>query len=85
MTQSDADHEFDEAFDTGYACGYADGLERLRQRDEQIRRLAEAAEAAQRGEPDDLMRLAEQAGVTPPADGDGEQLVDELEAWLRDQ
>lgn len=33
----------------------------------------------------DPLAVAEAVGVTPLADVDGEQLVDELERWLREQ
>ena len=36
-------------------------------------------------EGDDLLDVADEAGVTPLADVDPDQLVDALEAWLREQ
>ncbi|MFI6068234.1 hypothetical protein ACIA47_23610 [Micromonospora sp. NPDC051227] len=90
-----ADKQVDDVFDIGYAAGYADAQERTRQRDEQITRLASAADAAANGDPslleelsrqaagDDLLDVADAAGATPLAHVDGGQLVDELEAWLR--
>ncbi|MDG4809955.1 hypothetical protein O7634_24655 [Micromonospora sp. WMMD1120] len=84
-----------EGFDLGMKVGEAEERRRHQQRDEQIARLARAAEAAQDGDPslleemireqsgDDLLDVAKAAGATPLADVDGGQLVDEVEAWLR--
>lgn len=64
---------------------------------ERVRRLADAVEeggdvvrrlAEEWGIPygdDGLMDVADAAGVTPLADVDGGQLVDELQRWLREQ
>ncbi|MEU6204423.1 hypothetical protein ABZ814_12645 [Micromonospora musae] len=85
--------ERDGAYELGYEAGQADERERY----EQISRLARAADAAANGDDslmdelvreaasDDLTAVADVAGVTPPADVDGARLVNELEAWLRDQ
>lgn len=87
------------AFDTGYEAGQLDERKRHEQRMEQLRRLAEAAEAARQGDPgpladlgrqagvgDDLLEVADAAGVTDANESvDGGQLVDDLERWLREQ
>ncbi|WP_187398886.1 hypothetical protein [Micromonospora sp. WP24] len=99
MRRLHTDREIDAAFDTGYQAGRADEAERHRERDEQITRLARAADAAENGDYSLLDEFAREHGVTPPGDGflevadaagvtplpdvDGGQLVDELEAWLR--
>ncbi|MFI2270692.1 hypothetical protein [Micromonospora aurantiaca (nom. illeg.)] len=86
------------AFDVGYEQGRRE-CERILG---QVRRLAEAAEAARQGdrslmdelareqgsEPapgDDLLDVAEAAGVTPLREVDADQLLDDLERWLREQ
>ncbi|WP_319463462.1 hypothetical protein [Micromonospora sp. RTP1Z1] len=75
------DRELNKTFDTGYATGYADGLERCRQRDEQLRRLAEACEQG----PDAVTALAREVGVMPADEVDGDQMLADLERWLREQ
>ncbi|RZU75247.1 hypothetical protein EV384_3779 [Micromonospora kangleipakensis] len=72
-----SDKELDTTFDTGYA----DGLERCRQRDEQLRRLAEASEEG----PDAVTALAREVGVMPADEVDGDQMLADLERWLREQ
>ena len=91
------DRDLDANFDVGYATGYADGIERLRQRDEGLRRLMDAIRASENGDPepleelsrqaagDDLLDVANAAGATPLEVADPGQLVDELERWLRGQ
>lgn len=84
---------------SGYQAGQADPTtDDQRDQYEQLRRLDEAADAAEHGdtslldaflagEPagDDLLDLADAAGATPSGDVDGGQLVDELQAWLAEQ
>ena len=98
------------AFDTGYQAGLLDERKRHEQREQQLRRLVDAADAAEQGDMslldefvdgdgpelrngvrnseagDDLLDVADTAGVTPLADaGFVDELVPEIEAWLRDQ
>ncbi|MEV0156866.1 hypothetical protein AB0H57_24485 [Micromonospora sp. NPDC050686] len=89
--------ELDTTFDLGYTIGQADERKRHQQRDEQITRLARAADAAQNGDPslldeiareaaaDDLLDVADAAGATPLPVADPDRMVDELERWLREQ
>ncbi|TNH23311.1 hypothetical protein FHG89_27355 [Micromonospora orduensis] len=89
-----------DAFEAGYEAGQADEAERSAERDEQLQRLVEAVDAAENGDPslldafvdgdqpasgDDLLDVADAAGITPLADVDGGQLVDDLTRWLREQ
>lgn len=89
--------DVDAAFDTGYACGQSDEEKRSRHRDDLLHRLAAASEAMSNGDRgpmdemareyglrDDLLDVADAAGVTPLADVDPGELVDGLEQWLRD-
>jgi hypothetical protein len=59
------------AFDTGYECGRADEAKRHQVRDEQITRLARAADAAANGDPSLLAELSREQGgddlPKPPA------------------
>ncbi|WFE44259.1 hypothetical protein [Verrucosispora sp. WMMD1129] len=78
------------AYDSGYAAGYVDGLERTRARDEQITRLARAADAAENGDYTLLDEIARENGLPEPgvaslAEVDGAQLVAGLENWLAEQ
>lgn len=85
-----------------YDAGLEEGRRECERLLGQVRRLADAAEAAQHGDPslmdelarqegaeptggDDLLDVAEAAGVTPLPEVDGGQLVDDLERWLREQ
>lgn len=65
---------------------------------EQLRRLDAAADAAEAGDmslleafvdgdpaADDLLDVADAAGVTPLPDVDGDELAADVEAWLREQ
>ncbi|MDG4792436.1 hypothetical protein [Micromonospora sp. WMMD1082] len=77
--------DIDAAFDTGYRAGQADEAERHRQRDEQLRRLAEAVQAAEAGDPSLLDQMAREQGMTPPTRVDAAQMVADIERWLGDQ
>ena len=101
QAQADAWEAFDgqDAFKLGYEAGRADEAAKSRQRDEQITRLARAADAAEQGDTslldaflggnsadgDGLLDVADAAGVTPTGEVDGRQLAAEVERWLRGQ
>lgn len=87
-----------------WQAGYRAGLDDPttpdeRDRYEQLRRLADACDAAEQGDmslldafvdgdqaaDDDLLDVADAAGVTPLPDVDGDQLADDIERWLRDR
>ncbi|MER7459220.1 hypothetical protein [Micromonospora sp. NPDC126480] len=67
------------SFELGYELGQRDERKHASDRDDMLRRLADACEDG----PDALTALAREVGVMP-AD-DGAQLVDEVERWLREQ
>lgn len=88
-----------ELYDAGYQAGRDEEAQRSQRRDRQIRRLMDAIHAADQGDPgpldelgreagagDDLLDVADAAGVAPLADaGFEDELVPEIEAWLRGQ
>jgi len=83
-------------YELGYEAGRADEAREHREREEQLRQLVDAADAAEQGDMsmldaflgdapaagDDLLDVADAAGVTTP-DVDGGDLAAEIEAWLR--
>ncbi|MEW2382303.1 hypothetical protein AB0873_09455 [Micromonospora sp. NPDC047707] len=93
------DRATDDAFDIGYQAGQADAQQASENRDRQLRRIIDAILASEQGDPgplaelsreagredlaDGLLEVADAAGVTPLADVDGGQLVDQVERWLR--
>lgn len=91
------ERQVDDVFDTAYSIGQADERKRSQERDEQLRRLAEACEAQDDGDSgpmDELMRQAgirpadelfDVAGATPLELSGSGQLADEIERWLREQ
>ena len=72
-----SEQEMTATFDTGYECGKGDEAKRHEHQDEWLRRVAEACDEG----PDAVTALAREVGVMP-AD-DAEQLVGEIEQWLR--
>ena len=96
VTEDDVAH----GFELGYEIGAREERKRTDRRDEMLRRLADACEAADNGDPrpfdelmieagirppDDLTAVADAAGVTPLPDVDPAELVDDIEQWLREQ
>ncbi|GIJ25494.1 hypothetical protein Vqi01_06560 [Micromonospora qiuiae] len=81
--------DVDDAFDVGYRAGQADAAQRRQDRDEQLRRAADALRAADAGDPSLMDQMAREYGMTPPdrtGDAvDGDQMINELETWLRQQ
>ncbi|MFG2052676.1 hypothetical protein ACGFI9_01475 [Micromonospora sp. NPDC048930] len=73
------EQEMTATFDTGYECGQGDERKRHDQQDEWLRRVLDAYDAG----PDAVTALAQEVGVMPADAAD--QLVDELERWLRGQ
>ncbi|WP_109899190.1 hypothetical protein [Micromonospora sp. S4605] len=85
-----------------YEAGYEDGKAEQAREDQRLRdglaELMRAVDAVENGDPgpldelarqaaaDDLLDVAEDAGVTPLAEvGFADELADEVEAWLRGQ
>ena len=90
VTEDDVAH----GFELGYEIGQRDEAKRARERDDMLHRLADACRdgsdavhelAREWGAADDLLDVAEDAGVTPLPDVDPAELVDDIEQWLREQ
>ncbi|WP_200213356.1 hypothetical protein [Micromonospora coerulea] len=89
------DKELDQTFDVAYECGQVAERKRQELLHDGLQRLVEAVRAADDGDPgpmqeltrqsraDDLLDLADEAGATPLPVADPEQLVDEVERFLR--
>ncbi|RQW83550.1 hypothetical protein DKL51_31485 [Micromonospora globispora] len=84
------DKEFETTFEAGVAFGERVARKEHELLEDGLRRLMDAIRESENGDPDPLDDLAREAGVLREAIASGDaiqpdELIDDLERWLREQ